>query len=261
MGDASSRGWGRGWPQNNAAKCTTVVSSLSRTAFMVRREVAPILKWLIDEVERRGFLIDHGPRDVNDDWSFNNRPIAGTRIPSNHSWGLAVDINAQDYPQGQRSKRPPQWVIDLFQKYSWHNGVDWSNPDPMHFEFMGTPAEARWLVSALAAHHIEQTPPPVPASADVAQAEAIARVVAATKTIVGLAPNEIGGDGQPHEEIKIMQHLVNVKYGAQLVPPLTVNGVLDARTQVVLIGFKLRWGRSNPSAPACAADTWAALTS
>lgn len=162
---ADRRGWGPGWPTNNAAKCTTITAARSGVSLMVRREIAPLVKFCIDEVERRGYLYDFGPKDPTDDWSFNNRPIRGTSIPSNHSWGLAIDLDARKYPQGQRKSRPPQWVDDIWFKYGFDNGAPWANPDPMHYEFNGTPADAAFLVASLAAHHVEQTPAPMPPSA------------------------------------------------------------------------------------------------
>lgn len=162
---ADARGWGRGWPQNNASKCTTITGAKSGVALTVRREIAPIVKFCVDEVERREYLYDHGPMDPTDDWSFVNRPIRGTSIPSNHSWGLAVDMDATLYPQGQRKKRPPQWVDDVWRKYRFDNGAPWANPDPMHYEFNGTPNDAKFLVNSLAAHALDQTPAPMPPSA------------------------------------------------------------------------------------------------
>lgn len=162
---ADRRGWGRGWPQNNSSKMVTIRAKKSGVTLAVHREVAPILQFCIDTIEARGHLFDYGPKDVNDDWGYANRPIRGTSIPSNHSWGLAVDLDAQQYPQGQRKRRPPQWVDDVFAKYRFDNGAPWSNPDPMHYEFNGSPADARFLVASLAGHAIEQTPAPMPPSA------------------------------------------------------------------------------------------------
>lgn len=140
----------------------TVRSYRSGTDFTVHRDVAPILKHIIDEVERRDYLLDHGRADVDDDWSFVNRPIGGTDEPSYHSWGLAVDIDAQEYPWGSY-RRLPQWVVDLFGAYRWEYGGDWSGKkDPMHFQFEGTPAQARWIVASLAAEVTQGGRPPVP---------------------------------------------------------------------------------------------------
>jgi hypothetical protein len=162
---ANLRGWGQGWPVDRSDDMVTVRTERSRTSFTVHRDIGPLVKWLCDEVERRGYLIDHGPGDENDDWSYVNRAIRGRNVPSNHSWGLAIDIDATQYPLGS-TKRLPQWIVDLFKKYGFDYGGDWrTRPDPMHFEFNGWPREARWLVASLAGHSIAQTPPPVPPSA------------------------------------------------------------------------------------------------
>lgn len=159
---ANLRGWGPGWPTDRSADMEKVYAPESGADFLVHRDVAPILAHILAEIEWRGFLIDHGLADVDDDWSYSKRPIRGTEIPSNHSWGLAVDINAQDWPQGQRKRRPPQWIVDIFEFWGWEWGGDWSNPDPMHFEYRGSRAEARWTVAALAASYIEGKPVPAP---------------------------------------------------------------------------------------------------
>lgn len=161
---ANLRGWGRGWPTDRSADMQWVRATRSGARWQVHRDIAPIVQFLVDEIERRGYLFDHGPADTDDDWGYNNRPIRGTRTPSNHSWGLAIDIDAQKYPQGTR-RRPPQWIIDLFGAYGFEWGGNWSYRDPMHFEFMGSRTEARHMVAMLAASHLAAKPAPVPLSA------------------------------------------------------------------------------------------------
>jgi hypothetical protein len=161
---ANLRGWGKGWPTNRSADMATVRAARSGAKFTVHKDIAPIIKYLIDEVERRGYLIDHGPGDVDDDWSYANRAIRGKNTPSNHSWGLAIDINAQDFPLGS-SKRLPQWIVDLFTDMHFEYGGDWSGrKDPMHFEFAGSRSQAQWIVASLAGHVVNNTKPPVPPS-------------------------------------------------------------------------------------------------
>ena len=161
---ANLRGWGKGWPADRSADMSTVRAARSGAKFTVHKDIAPIVKNLNDEVERRGYLIDHGPADVDDDWSYSNRPIRGRNTPSNHSWGLAIDINAQDFPLGS-SKRLPQWIVDLFADMHFEYGGDWSGrKDPMHFEFAGSRSQAQWIVAALAGHAVTGTKPPVPNS-------------------------------------------------------------------------------------------------
>ena len=161
---ASSRGWGRGWPRDRSSEMRTVTAP-SGARWDVHYDVAPILKRIVDEAERRGYRFQKGPRDVRDDWGYANRPISGTRVASEHSWGLAVDIDAQDYPQGQRRRVPPAWLIELFRSYRWEWGGNWSYADPMHFEFTGTRNDAKRMVAMLAGSPPVHVPPvvaPVP---------------------------------------------------------------------------------------------------
>mgnify|MGYP003439941463 CR=1 FL=1 len=156
---ANLRGWGQGWPVNRSSDMVTVRAARSGAKFTVHHLIAPIIKYLIDETERRGYLIDHGPADVDDDWSYANRAIRGRNTPSNHSWGLAVDINAQDFPLGS-SKRLPQWLVDLWKANGFDYGGDWKGrKDPMHFEFNGWPSDARRIAAQV-------TGRPIPAAGD-----------------------------------------------------------------------------------------------
>lgn len=82
----------------------------------------------------------------------NCRAIAGTSIPSNHSWGTAVDINAPVNPR----KRPlttniPRAVREMWksQGFRWGGDFKTSVPDPMHFEFTGSVADCRRITANL----------------------------------------------------------------------------------------------------------------
>ena len=81
--DAQARGWGKGWPTNRSGDMTTVTATRSGAKWEVHKAVAPILGYIVNEAERRGYLF-HRPGQVHDDWGYSNRPIAGTRTPSNH---------------------------------------------------------------------------------------------------------------------------------------------------------------------------------
>lgn len=139
---ANLRGWGQGWPVNRSKDMLTVRTARSNVPFTVHRDIAPIVKWLVDEVERRGYSI-HTPGQTPDDWSYANRAIRGRNAPSNHSWGLAIDIDATQYPLGSR-KRHPSWMVELFRAHGFDYGGNWTKrPDPMHYEFNGWPSDAR----------------------------------------------------------------------------------------------------------------------
>ena len=139
---ASARGWGSGWPACGGAKgkVVTVTAGNSGARFPVHRDVSGLLDIIVDQCAARGYRFI-----PNQCGAYNCRAIGGTSRPSNHSWGLAVDINWQINPM----KRPlttniPRWMIDLFETYGWAWGGNYSGtPDTMHFEFMGTPAQAR----------------------------------------------------------------------------------------------------------------------
>lgn len=80
--------------------------------------------------------------------AYVKRYISGTTTWSNHSWGLAVDLNAvtnpytvkgtTDYPAAAQAE-----VRALCKRLKFRWGLDYSGKkDAMHFEFMGTPADA-----------------------------------------------------------------------------------------------------------------------
>lgn len=168
MSRGDARGWGPGWPRGvPPSQLTTIESKISKVKLLLHVDIAPLVKFAVDEVEARGYIYDFGPTDINDDWSYANRQIGNTGVASEHSRGIAVDMDATKYPQGQRKRRPPQWVDDIWAKYGFINGVYWANPDPMHYETRLTRAEAKWLIASLAAHHLNNTEPPMPPSAPI----------------------------------------------------------------------------------------------
>jgi hypothetical protein len=133
---------------DRSADMAWVRSARSGTEFQVHRYIAPIIKHVIDEIEAEGYLL-HRPGQVRDDWSYVNRPIRGRSAPSNHSWGLAIDIDATQFPLGSR-KRLPEWIVEKFREHGFEYGGNWRRrPDPMHFEFAGTPADARRIAAGL----------------------------------------------------------------------------------------------------------------
>lgn len=78
---------------------------------------------------------------------YNFRFIAGTRKLSDHSIGLAIDINPAQNTWVHKSalnlfKYDPKVkgtiikdneIINIFKKYGWEWGGDWKNPDYQHF--------------------------------------------------------------------------------------------------------------------------------
>lgn len=98
-----------------------------------------------------------------DDWGWNFRPIRGyeakykathdERYLSNHSWGVALDINSKTNPMGpKRTTFKVNETRVLCYKYGFSWGYDYAGArkDVMHFEFLGTAADARRRKAELA---------------------------------------------------------------------------------------------------------------
>jgi hypothetical protein len=118
---------------------------------MVRREIAPLVATLLEATEKRhGYDVKAGQT-----WGYACRAIRGRRTPSNHSWGLALDINSLTNPMGTtfRSNMPPAMVTMWWSCGFYWGGWYRSRPDAMHFEYIGRPGDvARHL--AIARNHL-----------------------------------------------------------------------------------------------------------
>lgn len=139
---AAQRGWGPGWPNCQGARMTRITPC--GRALTVRAEAAVLFDYLV----RR---FDAEVEDINaqaDDWGFACRPIRGSdpARPSNHSWGLAVDINAARHPLGATGTFTAGQLVAIHLMTAELRfvrcGVDYDGrKDPMHWEWMGTPAD------------------------------------------------------------------------------------------------------------------------
>lgn len=157
----SGKGWG--------APCTgsrTTVTLSNGVRLTVRSEIAELVTLIMNANIAQGYAY----RQV-DTGAYNCRYISGTTIWSNHAWGLAIDENWQSNPM----RRPlttdkPEWLRARWNRYGFAWGGDYvypSTPDAMHFEFMGTPDQAR-LATDLARAELGGGAPvvnPVPAPA------------------------------------------------------------------------------------------------
>lgn len=154
---ASARGWGNGWPHCQSDKLVTL-SRRDGLRLPVRQDLAELVTLLLDETEALGYDVTPG-----ETWGFACRAIGGTSTPSNHSWGLALDVNAPRNPQSSTFRSDmPVWLPKLWWDYKffwggWYSGTK----DPMHFEFLGTPADARALTQK-AKQELKAKPHPYP---------------------------------------------------------------------------------------------------
>ena len=142
---AQAKGWGTGWPKCQSSKMKTVVRP-DGVKLPVHQDIAFIVAHLCAETERRGYDLVPGWC-----WGFACRPIRGSSSPSNHSWGLAVDLNAPKNPMGSKLiTNMPNWMVGLWEAHMFRWGGKYkSRPDAMHYEFMGTPADAKRIADSI----------------------------------------------------------------------------------------------------------------
>lgn len=142
---AEHRGWGKGFPVNRSRDMVTVEGGGVRVS--VHKAIGPLVRYLLDETARRGYRLRRG-----ECWGYANRPVKGAAVASNHSWGLAVDLNAPSNPMGDKLVTDmPAWLPALWASwgFAW-GGAYKGRKDAMHYEFLGTPKDARDLLAKLA---------------------------------------------------------------------------------------------------------------
>ena len=115
----------------------TQITSPSGVKFTVAKDAADAFTGFLSDLEKTGYKINQGTSG-----GYNPRNIAGTNTPSQHSFGLAIDINSDRNPQGAKgnSDLPPN-VADLAAAHglTWGGGWSGDTRDPMHFEVSGKP--------------------------------------------------------------------------------------------------------------------------
>lgn len=116
----------------------------------VRREVAPLLIGYAAEYHR---LVE--PLRSGWCWGAACRNVRGRSVPSFHSAGLAVDLNAPKHPLGvdpdrSLSRRQQATMRALARRYGLRLGIDYQNrPDGMHAEVILPRSQALELVRRL----------------------------------------------------------------------------------------------------------------
>ncbi len=66
---------------------------------------------------------------------FNFRRNTNNRqVLSRHSWGIAIDLDTLDNPNGQKLPHVHPLIIQAFYDAGWYWGGWFTKPDPMHFE-------------------------------------------------------------------------------------------------------------------------------
>jgi murein L,D-transpeptidase YcbB/YkuD len=133
--DAKARDWGAGWPDCQREKLAAV--ERAGVKVYVRKEIAQLVATLLEATEKT-YKYDV---KAGQTWGFACRAIRGSQAASNHSWGLAVDINSLANPMGSpfRSDIPPGVVAMWWAAGFYWGGWYQKRPDAMHFEYVRRP--------------------------------------------------------------------------------------------------------------------------
>ena len=91
----------------------------------------PQLRAALQEVQQRGLADEIHPGEYAG--CYYPRFIAGTTTLSNHSFGLALDLNVPGNLRGTVGEMD-RGVVAIFKRWGFAWGGDWSYTDPMHFE-------------------------------------------------------------------------------------------------------------------------------
>ncbi|HYH35457.1 MAG TPA: M15 family metallopeptidase [Nocardioides sp.] len=100
-------------------------------AVTCHRELFPQLRAALQQVVDQGLADAINPGEYAG--CYYPRFIAGTTTLSNHSFGLALDLNVPGNQRGTAGEMDPG-VVAIFKEWGFAWGGDWSYTDPMHFE-------------------------------------------------------------------------------------------------------------------------------
>ena len=103
-----------------------ILGSVTCNRFMM-----PQLRAALTEIQTSGLGAEIHPDEYAG--CYYPRYIAGTATLSNHSFGLALDINTPGNQRGTVGEIS-RAVVAIFKKWGFAWGGDWSYTDPMHFE-------------------------------------------------------------------------------------------------------------------------------
>lgn len=144
MTTAEERGWGSpdapGYQKNHIVRVTAGGVKVN-----VRKEIQFLVGGFLNECLHRGYRFDK----IADDWGYVNRDIRGRPgVKSNHAWGLAIDVNSTSNPMtedGIKHTDMPSWMPEVARIWGFYWGGLYTGKrkDPMHYEYLGTPADVK----------------------------------------------------------------------------------------------------------------------
>jgi hypothetical protein len=109
--------------------------SLPRGNLYVNKQVWPVLKSAFEAC-----LALHDGYKIRTLGCFAPRPKRVSGDLSTHSWGIAIDLNADTNPLSLDGKLrmdiPLTWIFE-FEKRGFTSGARFSHPDAMHLQYVG----------------------------------------------------------------------------------------------------------------------------
>jgi hypothetical protein len=155
--DYSTGPQGKGWGAPCSGARATVLLNEARVSVDVR--IAEMVGYIMRANERDGYHYRKA-----DTGAYNCRKIAGTNVWSNHAWAIAIDENWQTNPYTSPLRTDkPDWLHHRWNRYGFAWGGDYTGAkDAMHFEFMGTPAQAVAATNLARVELAGGTPIPIP---------------------------------------------------------------------------------------------------
>jgi D-alanyl-D-alanine carboxypeptidase len=133
-----------GWQEKNL----TWISPVKGQRWQVYAPAASAFQGLLGDLQKEGY-------NPTSSGGFNYRPIRGSDKLSQHAFGTAIDVSADENPLGGARSNLPANTGELARKWGLEWGGNWkSRPDPMHFEYAGgtgggaAPADGTAVASA-----------------------------------------------------------------------------------------------------------------
>jgi hypothetical protein len=121
----------RDWVRRNIVSAQVPIF---RGNVICHRLLIPQLRGALNEIVERDLahLID--PSQYGGCWVPRHILFNPNRALSMHAWGLAIDFNVRGNEYGNRNPEMDPRIVEIFKRWGFAWGGDWSTPDGMHFE-------------------------------------------------------------------------------------------------------------------------------
>jgi hypothetical protein len=121
----------RDWVSRNIVSASVPIF---RGNVICHRLIIPQLRGALNEIVQRDLahLID--PSQYGGCWVPRHILFNPNRALSMHAWGIAIDFNVRGNEYGNRNPEMDPRIVEIFKRWGFAWGGDWSTPDGMHFE-------------------------------------------------------------------------------------------------------------------------------